>query len=58
MGEDEPGHRSCSERMPIELWSTWSRRLEDSVEQPVVNGFPMVELGNFNDTMKTVCSDL
>ena len=26
MGEDEPGHRSCSEHIPIELWSTRSRR--------------------------------
>ena len=40
MGEDEPGHRSCSGRMPIELWSRWSRRLEDSVEQPVAEWSP------------------
>ena len=26
MGEDEPGHRSCSEHIPIELWSRRSRR--------------------------------
>ena len=26
MGEDEPGYRSCSEHIPIELWSRRSRR--------------------------------
>ena len=26
MGEDEPGHRSCSQHIPIELWSRRSRR--------------------------------
>ena len=26
MGEDEPGHRTCSEHIPIELGSRWSRR--------------------------------
>ena len=46
MGEDEPGHKSCSEEM------------EDSIGMPVVNGFLMVELGSFKDTTKTVCSDL
>ena len=30
---------------------------EDSVEQPVVNGSQMVELGNSKDTTKTDCSD-
>ena len=30
----------------------------DSIGLPVVNGFQMVELGSFKDTMKTVCSDL
>ena len=32
--------------------------MEDSIGLPVVNGFLMVELGSFKDTMKTVCSDL
>ena len=31
---------------------------EGSIEQPVVNGFLMGELGNFKDTMKMVCSDV
>ena len=26
MGEDEIGHRFCSEHIPIELWSRWSTR--------------------------------
>ena len=26
LGEDEPEHRSCSEHIPIELWSRGSRR--------------------------------
>ena len=26
MGEDELVHRSCSEHIPIEVWSRWSRR--------------------------------
>ena len=26
LGENEPGHMSCSEHIPIELWSRWSRR--------------------------------
>ena len=57
MSEDEPGHRSCSEHIPIELWS---RIAGDGIffGLPVVNGFLMVLLGNFKDTMKTVCSDL
>ena len=25
-GQDEPGQRSCSEHIPIELWSRWSMR--------------------------------
>ena len=29
--------------------------MEGSLEQPVVSGFLMVELGNFKDMMKTVC---
>ena len=32
--------------------------MEVSIEQPVVDGFLMVELGNSKDTTKTVCSDL
>ena len=34
------------------------QEMEDSIGLPVVNGFQMVELGSFKDTMKTVCSDL
>ena len=30
----------------------------DSIRLPVVNGFLMVELGYFKDTMKMVCPDL
>ena len=33
------------------------QEMEDSIGQPVVNGFLMVELGSFKDTMKTDCSD-
>ena len=58
MGEHEPGHRSCSEHMSIEFWSRRNRRMEVSVEQPVVNVFLKVDLGNFKVTMKTVCFDL
>ena len=32
--------------------------MEDSIGLPMVNGFLMVELGNFQDTMNTVCPDL
>ena len=31
--------------------------MEDSIGLSVVNGFQMVELDSFKDTMKTVCSD-
>ena len=58
MGEDEPGHRSCSEHIPTELWSRRKQEMEDSIGLPLVNGFLKVELGNIEDTMKTVCSDL
>ena len=34
------------------------QEMEDSIGLPVVNGFLMVELGSFKDTMKTVCSDV
>ena len=34
------------------------QEIEDSIGLPVVNGFPLVELGRFKDMMKTVCSDL
>ena len=34
------------------------QEMEDSIGLPVVNGFQMVELGSFKDTMKTVCADL
>ena len=43
MGEDELGHE---------------QEMEDSIGLPVVNGFVMVELGSFKDTMKMDCSDL
>ena len=49
MCEDAPGHRSCSEHIPTELWSRGSRRWKHSIEQPVVNGFQMVELGSFKE---------
>ena len=58
VGPDEPGHRSCSAHIPIERWSRRSRRWENSIGLPVVNGFPTVELGNSKDTMKTDGSDL
>ena len=29
IGEDEPGHRSCSEHIPIELWCTRWKVLSD-----------------------------
>ena len=58
MGENEPGHRSCSEHISIELWSRRSREMENSIGLPVVNGFLMVELGSSKDTTRTDCSDL
>ena len=58
MCEDELGHKSCSEHIPIELWSRWSRNMEDSIGQSVVNGFLLVELCRFKDSTKMVCSDL
>ena len=54
MGENELGHRSCSEHIPIELLSRGEQEMEDSVGLPVVNGFLMVELGNSKDS-KTDC---
>ena len=47
------GHTSCSEHIPIELWSRKEQEMEDSIGPPVV-----VKLGNSKDTMKTDCSDL
>ena len=32
--------------------------MEDSIEQPVVTAFLMVELGNSKDTTRTGCFDL
>ena len=63
MGENESGHRSCSEHIPIELWSSRTRRGKidfgkiDFVGQPVLSGFRMVELGNSKDSTKTDCFD-
>ena len=57
-GENEAGHRNCSERIPIDLWSRRSRRWKILSDLPVVNGFLMMELGNSKDTTKTDCSDL
>ena len=57
MGEDELGHRSCSEQSRWTLFQK-EQEMEDSVELPVVNGFRMMELGNSKDTTKTDCPDL
>ena len=52
MGENEPGHRSCSEHIPTEFLVQREQEMEDSIGLPVVNGFQMVELGSFKDIMK------
>ena len=58
MGEDEPGHRSCSEHIPVGLLVQKEQEMEHSTGLPVVNGFQMVEPDNSKDTTKTDCSDL
>ena len=58
MGDGEPGHRSCSEHIPIELLVQKEQETEDSIGLPVVSGFLMVELGNSKDTTKTDYPDL
>ena len=39
MGEDEPGHRSCSEHIPIKLFVQKEHEMEDSMGLPVETGF-------------------
>ena len=43
-------HRSCSEHIPIELWSRRELEMEDSIVLPVVNRFLVVEVGSFKNT--------
>ena len=58
MGENEPGHRSCSEHILVEFLIHQKQEMGDSIVLLVMNGFLTVELGSSNDTTKTDCSDL
>ena len=58
MGENEPGHRSCSEHISIKNSVQKEQEMEDSIGRSVVNGFLMEELGDSKDTTKMDCSDL
>ena len=49
MGEDELGHRSCSEYMSIDFGPDGAGDGRFT-EQPMMSAFSMVELGNFQDT--------
>ena len=53
MGEDEPGHRSCSEHIPIKLLVLNEQEIEDSIGLPGGDWILTVELGNSKDTTKT-----
>ena len=53
MGKDEPGHKSGSRHIPIELSAQKELEVEVSM-----TGFQMVKLGNFKDTTKMVFPDL
>ena len=56
MGENELGHKSCSEHIPIELWCRRSRKRNILSDCWWVKGFRMVELDNAKVPLLPTCS--